>query len=87
MKGDIKSLLDFFELVGHVESVKNYDEKYEMQYMIKLIPGESEISVFELNKLQTIVAPNDVSIWFYHNSDTDENECNIEIKILRQSQQ
>lgn len=83
MNGNILQLLEFFDLVGRVEKTENYSDDIESQYIIKLTPDYSEISVFDLKTLETLVSPNRVKIWFFYNSETEENECNIEIQILR----
>lgn len=76
MRGEVKTILEFLELIGHVDS-SDYGNHKRM-YSVKLIPDQSEIPLMMLNRLAESCGM-DVKIWFYEDSDDNKNACRIEL--------
>jgi hypothetical protein len=86
MRREVKELLQFFELLGKVDYEDNISDEVEAYYSINLIPDQSPISAFQLNRLEELVKPNKVKIWFFYSPDTERNECHIDIEIQRRKE-
>lgn len=81
MRGEVKTLLEFFKLIGHVEVTENYSQEIKTLYSIKLTPDQSVIPLMMLERLKNNTGMR-VNVWFFNNNEENENQCNIELEEL-----